>query len=129
MRGSSSVNATSSRRPTLGEKNRHFALRFQQLFRIDLIYRQLAEHKNLLRLDPGFEGIAALLYMAYKKMQVITARMKDEDRMIWLRSEWIYASHAIDRLCLVFLGFFICGSVLFIFFSAPYLTVDVTELT
>lgn len=67
--------------------------------------------------------------MTYKKMQTVTARMKDEDRMIWLRSEWIYASYAVDRLCLVFLGSFICGSVLFIFFSAPYLTVDVTELT
>jgi uncharacterized membrane protein YgaE (UPF0421/DUF939 family) len=54
----------------------------------------------------------------------MTSRMKDEDRTVWLQSEWVYASHAVDRLCLVILGVFISFCVLFIFFSAPYLTVE-----
>ena len=50
----------------------------------------------------------------------MTLRFKAEDRMIWLRSEWVYLSHAVDRLCLVVLGVFISVSILFIFFTAPY---------
>jgi hypothetical protein len=114
--------------------------------RIDTIYMKLAERKNELQLDPGTEGIIVTMYLAYKSMQVcvcmyvcvcvcvcvcmhshiqrMTERMKAEDRQAWLRSEWVYASHAVDRLCLVILFCFIAASILFIFFSAPYLTVE-----
>ena len=69
----------------------------------------------------------ALLYLMYKHIKLVSAHVRNADTINNCRNDWAYASCVVDKSCLVLMALFVALSTLYIFFSAPYLTVDVTE--
>jgi hypothetical protein len=106
--------------------------------RIDVIYAQLAARRQELHLDVAADSTITLLYMIYKCVRVrahilrrarthtqnITSNLRAKDETTIKRNDWEFASHVVDRACLGLLTIFIAASTMFIFFSAPYLTVE-----